>query len=138
MEATTTAGNGRFTIHVHRAVNPITFQVAARPAAQSWKTWQLGQVTGGFNLTVGAAADRTDAGWLFDALPDLVRAFTFDNQTKEWSFFDRETPEANTLLQFIPQRSYWFLVSRTTNLVFNAVERELFCAEGNCWNVIVW
>ena len=138
MGATTTAGNGRFTIHVHRAVNPITFQVAERPAAQSWKTWQLGQVTGGFNLTVGTAADRTDAGWLFDALPDLVRAFTFDNQTKEWSFFDRETPEANTLLQFIPQRSYWFLVSRTTNLVFNAVERELPCVDGNCWNVIVW
>ena len=136
--ATTTTANGRFTIHVHRAVNPITFQVAERQAAQSWETWQLGQVTGGFNLTVGDAADRTDAAWLFDALPDLVRAFTFDNQTKEWSFFDQETPEANTLLQFIPQRSYWFLVSRTTTLVFNAVERELFCAEGNCWNVIVW
>lgn len=136
--ATTTTANGRFTIHVHRAVNPITFQVDERTAAQSWETWQLGQVTGGFNLTVGDAADRTDAAWLFDALPDLVRAFTFDNQTKEWSFFDQETPEANTLLQFIPQRSYWFLVSRTTTMVFNAVERELFCAEGNCWNVIVW
>ena len=136
--ATTTTAGGRFYIHVHRAANPISFQVNQRTAPQTWKTWQLGQITANFNLTVGNAADRTDAAWLFDALPDLVRAFRFDNQTKEWSFFDRATPEVNTLLQFVPQQSYWLLVSRTTNLVFNAVERQLFCKEGNCWNVIVW
>ena len=138
MGATTTTANGRFNIHVHRAANPISFQVDQRTAPQTWKTWQLGQITANFNLTVGNAADRTDAAWLFDALPDLVRAFRFDNQTKEWSFFDRATPEVNTLLQFVPQQSYWLLVSRTTTLVFNAVERNLFCKEGNCWNVIVW
>ena len=136
--ATTTTAAGRFSIHVHRAANPISFQVNQRTAPQTWKTWQLGQITAGLNLTVGNAADRTDAAWLFDALPDLVRAFRFDNQTKEWSFFDRATPEVNTLLQFVPQQSYWLLVSRTTTLVFNALERNLFCKEGNCWNVIVW
>lgn len=135
---TAAAANGRYTIHVHHAAGPITFRINGRAAAQTWQTWRLGQVTSGFNLTVGPAADHADTAWLFANLPELVRAFGFENETKQWTFFDPRAPEVSTLLQFIPQRPYWFLVSQTSNLVFNAVEQELSCADGNCWNLLVW
>ena len=75
---------------------------------------------------------------LFAALPDLVRAFTFDNATKGWNFFDPLAAEVSTLTRFMPQHSYWLLVSRTTQLMLNGAERQLTCVEGNCWNLIVW
>lgn len=137
--ATTTIAGGRFSIHVHRAANPITFQVGRDAATEGWdQSWQSGQVTAGFNLTVGNAGAGTDAASLFRALPQLLRAFSFDNATKEWSFFDRQTGDFSTIARFVPQHYYWFLVSTTTTLVLNGVERELSCVEDNCWNVIVW
>ena len=137
--ATTTIAGGRFSIHVHRAANPITFQVGRDAATEGWdESWQSGQVTAGFNLTVGNAGAGTDAAGLFRALPQLLRAFSFDNATKEWSFFDRQTADFSTIARFVPQHYYWFLVSGTTTLVLNGVERELSCLEDNCWNVIVW
>ena len=137
--ATTTIAGGRFSIHVHRAANPITFQVGRDAATEGWdESWQSGQVTAGFNLTVGNAGAGTDAASLFRALPQLLRAFSFDNATKEWSFFDRQTADFSTIARFVPQHYYWFLVSGTTTLVLNGVERELSCVKDNCWNVIVW
>ena len=137
--ATTTIAGGRFSIHVHRAAHPITFQVGRDTAAEGWSgAWQSGQVTAGFNLSVGDAGSGTDASSLFRALPQLLRAFSFDNATKEWAFFDRQAADFSTITRFIPRNYYWFLVSGTTSLVLNGVERELTCVEDNCWNVIVW
>lgn len=108
-------------------------------AAEGWSgAWQSGQVTAGFNLSVGDAGSGTDASSLFRALPQLLRAFSFDNATKEWAFFDRQAADFSTITRFIPRNYYWFLVSGTTSLVLNGVERELTCVEDNCWNVIVW
>ena len=137
--ATVTQAGGRFSIHVHRAEGVITFRVNNQAATESWTAWRTGQVTTGFNLTAGGvSSNETDPARLFAALPALVRAFNFDNATKRWDFFDPAAAEVSTLTRFIPQHAYWLLVSHTTRLLLNGVERDLFCVADNCWNIIVW
>lgn len=137
--ATVTQAGGRFSIHVHRAEGVITFRVNNQAAAESWTAWRQGQVTTGFNLTAGGvSSNEQDPARLFAALPDLVRAFGFDNATKRWDFFDPAAADVSTLTRFMPQHSYWLLVSHTTRLLLNGVERDLYCVEDNCWNLIVW
>ena len=136
--ATVTQAGGTFTIHVHRSAGVITFRVNNQAAAESWASWSSGQANHGFNLTAGGSRGEDNPSRLFAALPDLVRAFTFDNATKGWNFFDPLAADVSTLTRFMPQHSYWLLVSRTTWLMLNGVERQLTCVEGNCWNLIVW
>ena len=137
--ATVTQAGGRFSIHTHRAEGVITFRVNNQAAAESWPAWRQGQVTTGFNLTAaGNSGNETDPGRLFAALPALVRAFSFDNTTKSWFFFDPAAAEVSTLTRFIPQQAYWLLVSHTTRLLLNGVERNLSCVTDDCWNIIVW
>lgn len=137
--ATVTQAGGRFSIHVHRAEGVITFRVNNQAAAESWMAWRRGQVTTGFDLTAGGdGSNESDPARLFAAFPDLVRAFGFDNATKRWDFFDPAAADVSTLTRFMPQHSYWLLVSHTTRLLLNGVERDLFCVEDNCWNLIVW
>ena len=136
--ATVTQAGGRYTIHVHRSQGIITFRVNQQAAAESWTTWQQGQVTPGFNLTAAAGSSESDPSRLFAALPDLVRAFAFDNATKQWNFFDPVVPEVSTLTRFVPGNTYWLLVARTTELLLNGAERNLSCVGDNCWNLIVW
>ena len=137
--ATVTQAGGRYTIHIHRAEGVITFRVNNQMAAESWTTWRQGQVTTGFNLTAGgSSSNETVPSRLFAALPELVRAFAFDNATKRWDFFDPAAADDSTLTRFIPRNSYWLLVSHTTRLLLNGIERDLFCVEDDCWNLIVW
>ncbi len=136
--ATVTQAGGTFTIHVHRSAGVITFRVNNQAAAESWASWSSGQANHGFNLTAGSNRVEDNPSRLFAALPDLVRAFTFDNATKGWNFFDPLAADVSTLTRFMPQHSYWLLVSRTTWLMLNGMERQLTCVEGNCWNLIVW
>ena len=136
--ATVTQAGGTFTIHVHRSTGVITFRVNNQAAAESWASWSSGQANHGFNLTAGSNRVEDNPSRLFAALPDLVRAFTFDNATKGWNFFDPLAADVSTLTRFMPQHSYWLLVSRTTWLMLNGVERQLTCVEENCWNLIVW
>ena len=136
--ATVTQAGGTFTIHVHRSAGVITFRVNNQAAAESWASWSSGQANHGFNLTAGSNRVEDNPSRLFAALPDLVRAFTFDNATKGWNFFDPLAADVSTLTRFMPQHSYWLLVSRSTWLMLNGVERQLTCVEGNCWNLIVW
>ncbi len=137
--ATVTQAGGRFSIHVHRAEGVITFRVNNQAAAESWTAWRRGQVTTGFDLTAGGVgSNETDPGRLFAALPDLVRAFGFDNDTKQWDFFDPAAADVSTLTRFMPGNIYWLLVSRTTSLALNGMERNLSCLEDDCWNLIMW
>ena len=136
--ATVTQAGGRYTIHVHRSAGVITFRVNQQAAAESWTTWQQGQVTTGFSLTAAAGSSESDPSRLFAALPDLVRAFAFDNTTKRWDFFDPAVPEVSTLTRFMPGNIYWLLVSNTTRLMLNGAERDLSCVGDDCWNLIVW
>jgi hypothetical protein len=70
-----------------------------------------------------------------------VRVFNFNNVTKTWSFYDPrpEFAEANTISELTDGDIYWINVSAAqTDVTLNAKARNLTCADGDCWNQIVW
>ena len=71
----------------------------------------------------------------------LVRVFNFNNVTKTWSFYDPrpEFAEANTISELTDGDIYWINVSSAqADVTLNAKARSLTCADGDCWNQIVW
>ena len=72
---------------------------------------------------------------------NLVRIFYFNDDSKEWTFFDprAEFAELNTLTELADGQPYWILVSEDQkNVVLNGKTRNLTCVGGDCWNQIVW
>ena len=137
--ATTATADGHFSIHTHRSEDAITFTVADSPAREDWTQWESGKITRGFQLTASSAARFEDtAASLFQANPDLVRVFSFDNNSKKWSHYDPTIGDFSDLDKFVPGQTYLFLVSHTTRVLMNGTERQLSCAGDNCWNQIVW
>ena len=68
----------------------------------------------------------------------IVRVFAFDNETKQWQFYDHEVAEFSNLEQFVPGRPYYILVNESTELMLNGSNRMLTCWNGNCWNFVAW
>ena len=71
----------------------------------------------------------------------LVRVFNFNNVTKTWSFYDPrpEFADANTISELTDGDIYWINVSSAqADVTLNAKARNLTCADGDCWNQIVW
>jgi hypothetical protein len=71
----------------------------------------------------------------------LVRVFNFNNVTKTWSFYDPrpEFADANTISELTDGDIYWINVSAAqTDVTLNAKARNLTCADGDCWNQLVW
>ena len=72
---------------------------------------------------------------------NLVRIFYFNDDNKEWMFFDprAEFAELNTLTELANGQPYWVLVSEDQkNVVLNGKTRNLTCVGGDCWNQLVW
>lgn len=94
----------------------------------------------GFTVTPGdAAGAETPAAEAVANMGDnFVRAFYFNNTTKTWTFYDPEVADASTLENFIAGASYWVLVGADQDVILNRNTRNLTCADGNCWNLIVW
>ena len=68
----------------------------------------------------------------------LLAVFHFNNDSKEWTFYDPELGDWNTLSLMISGETYLIQVGETTEAVLNGKARNLTCVEGNCWNQIVW
>ena len=68
----------------------------------------------------------------------LLRVFHFNNDTKEWTFYDPELGDLNTLSFMVAGETYLVLVDQTTEAVLNGKARNLTCLASNCWNQIVW
>ena len=68
----------------------------------------------------------------------LLRIFHFNNDTKEWTFYDPDLGDLNTLSFMVAGETYLVLVSETTEAVLNGRARSLTCLGGNCWSQIVW
>ena len=60
----------------------------------------------------------------------------FNNDSKDWTFYDGE--EGSTLTHVITGETYLILVKSTVEVILNRDTRSLTCANGNCWNQIVW
>ena len=83
------------------------------------------------------------------ALPDAVSElgdnldaiFHFDNNSKEWSFYDPrpEFAELNTLTELHGGQPYWVLVKDSQeNVNWNNRLVNFTCAGGDCWNLEIW
>ena len=68
----------------------------------------------------------------------LVRVFHFNNDTKQWTFYDPVLGELNSLSFMVAGETYLVLVGETTEAVLNGRARNLTCLGGNCLNQIVW
>jgi hypothetical protein len=70
------------------------------------------------------------------AADNLVRVWTFDNTTKEWSFFDPRPvfAAANSIKELVTGRVYWINVKSNQTSTLNGKERSLFAG----WNTVAW
>ena len=95
----------------------------------------------GFTVTSAAdvGAETPAAEGVANMGDNFIRSFNFNNDTKEWSFYDPEAGDASTQANFIAGSTYWVLVGQTQEVILNGKTRTLTCSEdGNCWNLIVW
>ena len=104
---------------------------------------QAGGITAAAGLTItpsGVAAGNAVAA--ADAVRNLgsnfVRSFSFNNDTKTWTFFAPAAGDASTQKTFITGEPYWILVREGAAVILNRHTRNLTCSGGNCWNRIVW
>ena len=68
----------------------------------------------------------------------LLRVFHFNNDSKQWTFYDPELEDSNDLSFMVAGETYLVQVSETTGAILNGRARSLTCYQGNCWNQIVW
>ena len=104
---------------------------------------QAGGITANAGLTItpsGVAAGNAAAA--ADAVRNLgsnfVRSFSFNNDTKTWTFFAPAAGDASTQKTFITGEPYWILVREGAEVILNRYTRNLTCSGGSCWNRIVW
>ena len=137
--ATLAGPGGRFSIHTHRSDHPVTFTVDNHTAMETWAQWELGRITPNFHLNASSVARYEDTpAFVFQANPELVSVFTYDNTRKRWQFFDPKVGDASTIERFTAGQVYLFRVSRTVTLQLNGDSRTLSCVGGNCWNQVAW
>ena len=87
----------------------------------------------------GAATALPDA--VADFGDNLDAIFHFDNNSKEWSFYDPrpEFAELNTLTELNRGQPYWVLVKADQERVnWNNRLVDFTCAGGDCWNLEIW
>ena len=67
---------------------------------------------------------------------NLLRAWHFNNITKEWTFYDPRPAfaRANTLTQLVENQAYWFKVNQAQNATLAGNTYNLFAD----WNLILW
>ena len=104
---------------------------------------QVGGTTASLGFTVTpsgvSAGNITESALATVNLGDnFVRSFNFNNDTKSWTFYSPEAPEASTQTNFITGESYWILIDESQEVILNGKTRNLTCAAGSCWNQIVW
>ena len=130
-------------MHTARSCGPIGFKVDGLPAKQRYLSWRSGETTASYGLTSASAPDQhigiLSVDWVASSSNGQIEAvFTFDNNSKQWLFYDSHLPEVSDLRQFTPGMPYFFLVTNNFRMYLNGTHRELTCLKGNCWNLIVW
>ena len=87
----------------------------------------------------GVAATLPDA--VSDLGDNLDAIFHFNNQSKEWTFYDPrpEFADLNTLTELHGGQPYWVLVKDSQEDVdWNGRLVSFTCAGGDCWNLEIW
>lgn len=158
---TVTQSEGEFVLQVSGGEGTLSFRIGELTADQR-VPWVLGGLTRGFVLTANDATDPcftipiennftanlkvsslcrgVGAGWAISELlgDKFTRAFHFDNNAKQWLFYDPLAGDDNTLASFISGHAYFILVSESVSVTLDGKYHNLSCVAGNCWNLIVW
>ena len=133
-----TAG-GKFKIFVSRSPGRITFKIDNLDANESHHAWEFGGLETWFTLTADGQRFQGLAAQAMAPLgSNFVRAFAYDNDTKNWFFYDPRAGESNTLNSFVTRQPYFILVTESIGVTLNGRYWNLTCSGGNCWNLIVW
>ena len=104
--------------------------VAGVTAATTFDLSKSGVAAGNAVPVAEALADLGDA---------LEVVFHFNNDSKEWTYYDPElADEQNTQAFMIPGETYLILVSETVQAILNGKTSNLTCHQGFCWNQIIW
>ena len=78
-----------------------------------------------------------DSVTVLEPLADnLVRVWSFDNSTKEWSYYDPRSvfASSNTVTQIARGQVYWIKVKTAQTATLNGADRILFAG----WNLLAW
>ena len=141
-----TDGDGNFQIDglVVPGLDPGVVALTIRVGTGDLETTAIGtfEITG----PAGPSEVVTPVREAIEPLGDaLERVFHFENDTKEWSFFDPRPAfsDANNLAEIREGQVYWIKVTRGLTVALNGRQRDLTCAnEGSaqpdCWNVVAW
>ncbi len=80
---------------------------------------------------------KDQLGLTLEPSNSLVRVFQFNNQTKQWTFFDPrlEFESVNTLRSTKPGDPMWINVSQSATVQFDGDQAPIPLVEG--WNLIV-
>ena len=136
---TTVTAGGKYKISVNRSSGRITFKIDNVNAAQSHPAWEFGGLETGFTLTADGQRFQGLAAQAMAPLgSNFVRAFAYDNDTKNWFFYDPRAGESNTLTSFVTRQPYFILVTESIGVTLNGRYWNLTCSGDNCWNLIVW
>ena len=67
---------------------------------------------------------------------NLVRVWSFDNTTKEWSYYDPRPVFAtfNTVTRLVRGQIYWIKIKEAQTVTLNGSERTLYLG----WNLLAW
>ena len=90
---------------------------------------------------IGAGAATALPAAVSDLGDNLDAIFHFNNNTKDWTFFDPrpEFADLNTLTELVGGQPYWVLVKdEQSGVDWNGRLVDFTCAAGDCWNLEIW
>ena len=131
------SGNVEFTFQVpgiETGVQGVTVDIGGTTANSGFTVVEAGGVVGAVTSEVETALEPLmDAG-------TLDRVFYFNNSTKEWQWYisDPDFASSNNLDDVVSGAPLWVLVTEDTSVFLNDREVDFTCADGSCWNLIVF
>ena len=111
---------------------PVEVKVGNETRVAQFEVLAEAAVTGVATELPGAVSDLGD---------NLDAIFHFNNQTKEWTFFDPrpEFADLNTLTELHSGQPYWVLVKDSqSDVEWNNRLVNFTCAGDDCWNLEIW
>lgn len=135
-----TGAEGNFTLQIIARYEFLSFRIGKLPTKMSYLLGETIENNFTANLEVSSLCRGVGAGWAISELlgDKFTRAFHFDNNAKQWLFYDPLAGDDNTLAVFIPGYAYFILVSESVSVTLDGKYHNLSCVAGNCWNLIVW
>ena len=131
------SGNVEFTFQVpgiETGVQGVTIDIGGTTANSGFTVVEAGGVVGAVTSEVETALEPLmDAG-------TLDRVFYFNNSTKEWQWYisDPDFASSNNLDDVVSGAPLWVLVTEDTSVLLNDRQVDFTCADGSCWNLIVF